>query len=100
MNPILKLNLARRVQQAKKKLENNSNTKEDITSIQASSTLSNMKYEQILLLSAKRLENDRKNYLLRMVYNFGKFYSTCISSPIMDNDVNNHERFKWMVILG
>lgn len=60
MNPILKLNLARRVQQAKKKLENNSNTKEDITSIQASSTLINMKYEQILLLSAKEARKRQK----------------------------------------
>ena len=60
-----------------------------------------MKYEQILLLSAKEARKRQKELFAKNgVQLLEKFYSTCISKSIMDNDVNNHERFKWMVILG
>lgn len=57
LNPILKMNLAKRVQKAKK-LQQVPGTDEAVKAVQA--PLANMSYEQILLFSTKETRKDQK----------------------------------------
>lgn len=62
-NPILKLNLGKKAQQAKiqsDKEMNDSRTTDDTKAINLQSPLANMKYEQIVLLAAKETRNRQK----------------------------------------
>ena len=59
MNPVLKLNLAKKVQQAQTKLKI-AEKNEDFASVQSLTTVANMKQDHILLLTAKEVRKRQK----------------------------------------
>lgn len=62
-NPILKLNLGKKAQQAKVKADKSlrdSETSDDVKALDLQSPLANMTYEQIVLLAAKETRNRQK----------------------------------------
>lgn len=63
-NPVLKLNLAKKVQKAQQEIEQNDNTTNPALLLLKGS-LSNMKYEEILLLAAKETRKRQKTLFKR-----------------------------------
>jgi inner membrane protein COX18 len=59
MNPVLKLNLAKKVQQAQAKLKTAEESK-DFAAVQSLNTLASMKLDHILLLAAKEVRKRQK----------------------------------------
>ncbi|EER30282.1 hypothetical protein CTRG_06066 [Candida tropicalis MYA-3404] len=59
MNPVLKMNLAKKVQQAQSKLKI-AEKNQDYTTVQSLNTIANMKQDHILLLTAKEVRKRQK----------------------------------------